>query len=158
MTYNKFFLIGNQSDFKAWQRNTNNIDVLPVANLPMTYFPFFYSNSESSIEKMKRIVPLLKNKSLPKDIEGKVADNDIDTDKLFTLLTNLEESYQPFNNNLIFHIKIVVFIFWSLVFLGILRIIAYLLGGKYSYFILFMIMMLLFISTMWALIITSKSY
>lgn len=158
MTDNKFFLIGNQSDFKAWERNTNNIDVLPVANLPMTYFPFFYTNSESSIERMSRIVPLLKNKSVPDDVEGKVAENDIDTDMLFTLLTNLEESYQPFNNNLIFHIKIVVFIIWSLVFLGILKIISYSLGGKYSYFILFMIMMLLFISTMWALIITSKSY
>ena len=158
MTYNKFFLIGNQSDFKAWQKNTNNIDILPVANLPMTYFPFFYSNSESSIEKMKRIVPLSKNKSVPQNTEGKFAENNIDTDKLFTLLTNLEESYQPFNNNPIFHIKIVVFIIWASVFLGILRLIAYLLGSKYSYFILFMIMMLLFISTMWALIITSKSY
>lgn len=158
MTDNKFFLIGNQSDFKAWERNTNNIDVLPVANLPMTYFPFFYNNSESSIERMSRIVPLLKNKTVSDGVDGKVAENDIDTDKLFTLLTNLEESYQPFNNNLIFHIKVVVFIIWAFMFLGILRLIAYLLGGKYSYFILFMIMMLLFISTMWALIITSKSY
>lgn len=162
MSDNKFFLIGNQSDFKAWERNTNNVDALPVANLPMTYFPFYYNNSESSLEKMKRTVPLIKNGSFASSgtgsSDGKFAENEIDTDKLFTLLTNLEESYQPFNNNLIFHIKIVVFVIWCLVFLGLLRIIAYSIGGKYSYFILFMIMMLLFISTIWALVITSKSY
>lgn len=159
MSDNKFYLIGNQSDFKAWERNTNNIDILPIANLPMTYFPFFFSNSELSVEKLKRTVSLEKNSSLlSSGVDGNVAENDIDTDHLFTLLTNLEESYQPFNNNLIFHIKIVVFFIWSMVFLGLLRITAYTLGGRYSYFILFMIMMLLIISTIWALVITSNSY
>lgn len=160
MSDNKIYLIGNKSDFKAWEMNTNNTDILPVQNLPMTYFPFFYNNSESSIEKMKRVVPLIKpdDSSVPGHAKESVAKNNIDTDMLFTLLTNLEESYQPFNNNLIFHIKVVVFVIWSLVFLGLLKIAAYSLGNKYSYFILFMIMMLLFISTIWALVITSKSY
>jgi hypothetical protein len=153
----KIFLIGNKSDFKAYEQNTNNIDTLPVANLPMTYFPFFYNNSETSIEKMKRLVPLIENKT-EIDVDGVVAKNTIDTDKLFSLLTNLEESYQPFNNNLIFHIKIVVIIIWFIVFLAILKYISYILGEKYSYFILFMILMLLIISTIWALAITSRSY
>ena len=153
----KIFLIGNKSDFKAYEQNTNNIDTLPVANLPMTYFPFFYNNSETSIEKMKRLVPLIENKT-EIEIDGVVAKNTIDTDKLFSLLTNLEESYQPFNNNLIFHIKAVVFIIWFIVFLAILKYISYMLGDKYSYFILFMIGILLIISTIWALTITSRSY
>lgn len=153
----KIFLIGNKSDFKAYEQNTNNIDTLPVANLPMTYFPFFYNNSETSIEKMKRLVPLIENKT-EIEIDGVVAKNTIDTDKLFSLLTNLEESYQPFNNNLIFHIKAVVFIIWFIVFLAILKYISYMLGDKYSYFILFMIVILLIISTIWALTITSRSY
>lgn len=153
----KIFLIGNKSDFKAYEQNTNNIDTLPVANLPMTYFPFFYNNSETSIEKMKRLVPLIENKT-EIEVDGVVAKNTIDTDKLFSLLTNLEESYQPFNNNLIFHIKAVVFIIWFIVFLAILKYISYLLGDKYSYFILFMIVILLIISTIWALTITSRSY
>lgn len=153
----KIFLIGNKSDFKAYEQNTNNIDTLPVANLPMTYFPFFYNNSETSIEKMKRLVPLIENKTQIED-DGVVAKNTIDTDKLFSLLTNLEESYQPFNNNLIFHIKIVVIIIWFIVFLAILKYISYILREKYSYFILFMILMLLIISTIWALAITSRSY
>ena len=153
----KIFLIGNKSDFKAYEQNTNNIDTLPVANLPMTYFPFFYNNSETSIEKMKRLVPLIENKTEIED-DGVVAKNTIDTDKLFSLLTNIEESYQPFNNNLIFHIKIVVIIIWFIVFLAILKYISYILGEKYSYFILFMILMLLIISTIWALAITSRSY
>lgn len=153
----KIFLIGNKSDFKAYEQNTNNIDTLPVANLPMTYFPFFYNNSETSIEKMKRLVPLIENKT-EIEVDGVVAKNTIDTDKLFSLLTNLEESYQPFNNNLIFHIKIVVIIIWFIVFLAILKYISYILGEKYSYFILFMILMLLIISTIWALAITSRSY
>lgn len=153
----KLYLIGNKEDYKQYELNTNNIDALPIANLPMSYFPFFYGTSENSLEKMKKLVPLVANNKISNG-DGHIAQNTVDTDKLFSLLTTLEEGYQPFNNNNIFHITIVIGIVWFIILIAILKIIYYFLKDKYSYFILFMILLLLVISTLWALVVTAKSF
>lgn len=161
----KIYLIGRSEDYKSYLDNTLNIDELPIANLPMCYFPFFYNDNENSIEKMRRLVPLIENNS-KNSVNGsngsngsdKVnAINTIDTDKLFSLLTNLEESYQPFNNNNIYHIKIFIFMVWIVLGFALLKIISYFMGSNYIYFILFLIISLLVISILWALLVTSKS-
>ena len=170
----KIYLIGRSEDYKSYLENTLNIDELPIANLPMCYFPFFYNDNENSIEKMRRLVPLIENNS-KKSVNGsndsnesdgstasngsnKVnAMNTIDTDKLFSLLTNLEESYQPFNNNNIYHIKVFIFIVWIVLGFSFLKIISYFIGSNYIYFILSLIILLLVISILWALLVTSKS-
>lgn len=157
----KIFLIGNKDDYKEFELNKLNIDTLPVANLPVAYFPFFYNDNESSIEKMKRLVPLFENAmniNVADDKNAKVASYTIDTDKLFSLLTNLEESYQPFNNNNIYHIKMFVIFVWIVILFAVLKICRVIFGRYYTYFIIFMIMMLLIMSTLWAIIITGKNF
>jgi len=159
----KIFLIGNKDDYKEYEVNMLNVDTLPVANLPVSYFPFFYNDSESSIEKMKRLVPLIENAmntnlSDVNSKDAKVANFTIDTDKLFSLLTNLEESYQPFNNNNVYHIKMLVIFIWTVIILVILKFCQAMFGSNYTYFILVMIIMLLIMSTLWALVITSKNF
>jgi hypothetical protein len=167
----KIYLIGRSEDYKSYLENTLNIDELPIANLPMCYFPFFYNDNENSIEKMRRLVPLIENNSKNSangsdgsdgsdgtDGTDKVnAINTIDTDKLFSLLTNLEESYQPFNNNNIYHIKMFIYIVWIVLGFSFLKIISYFMGPNYIYFILSLIILLLVISILWALLVTSKS-
>jgi len=155
----KIFLVGNQDEWGAYQANINNVDALPIRNLPMSYFPFYYNNSESSVEKMKKLVPLIENYTkVDNEIKGSAAPYSIDTELLFSLLTNLEEPFQPFNNNNITHIKYVVIFVWMLIGFFVLKMIYYMLNEKYIYFILFMIFLLLVGATLWALIVTSKSF
>lgn len=155
----KIFTIGNKEDFADFEKNPKNTDLLPVKNLPMSYFPFFYNKQESSVEKIKRLVPLFETKSqMPDGMNGSAAENNIDTDALFVLLTKLEDSYQPFNNNYILHINIVVIVFWVMFLYCLMTIAAYFLQRYYTYFILIMIVLLLVLSSIWALLITSKSF
>ena len=177
----QILLIGNQEEYSVYQTNPNNVDSLPIKNLPMCYFPFFYNNSEMSIEKMKQLVSLNENYSkfsaeqlskcysdktkTQEEIQACVeatrqstAQNDIDTEKLFSLLTILEEPYQPYNNNNIHHIKICIVLFWILVALALLKICNYFFKDKYVYFMLFLIFLLLVMCTIWSLVVTVKSF
>ncbi len=154
---NKLFFVGNNEEYEEYLTNVQNIDMLPIKNLPMCYFPFFYDNSEMSIEKMKKIVSLVENKTRSGD-SSMGSTYTINTEELFSLLSTLEEPYQPFNNNNIFHIKIAIIIFWILVILGILKLCYYYFQDKYVYFMLLVIFLLLIVSTVWSLTITSKSF
>lgn len=155
----KIFTIGNKEDYIEFEKNPKNTDLLPVKNLPMSYFPFFYNKQETSIEKIKRLVPLFKSKSkIPNGMNGNSAENDIDTDKLFVLLTKLEDSYQPFNNNYITHINIVIFVFWVTFLYCLMTIAAYFLKRYYVYFIIVVIVLLLILASIWALLMTSQSF
>jgi hypothetical protein len=159
MTTNNIYLIGNQTEWESYsQGNSYNTDLLPIKNLPMCYFPFFYNNSELSIEKMKKIVALIENSSkVDEKNKEEAAKHTIDTEKLFNMLTLLEEPYQPYNNNNIYHIKIFIIIFWILIGFGILKIFYYIFKDKYIYFILLMIFLLLCFCIAWSLTITSKN-
>jgi len=155
----KIFMIGNKDDFVEFEKNPKNTDLLPVQNLPMSYFPFFYNKQESSLEKMKRLVPLFEtNSDIKEGTVGSIAENTIDTETLFVLLTTLEDSYQPFNNNYIFHINIVIVSFWVMFLYLLLMVVSYFSDRYYSYLIVIAIALLLVIASMWALIVTSKSF
>ena len=45
------YLIGNNDDFTIYKNNPNDVNTLPIKNLPMTYFPFHYTDMETSIER-----------------------------------------------------------------------------------------------------------
>jgi hypothetical protein len=156
----KIYLIGNKDEYSTYLADINNIDALPLKNLPVSYFPFYYNQNESSIEKMKRLVPLIENytKVSNADQKSEAAPYTIDTDKLFSLLTSMEEPFQPFNNKNIFHINIVIIIVWFVVGIYILKSMSYVFSEYYSYFIIFMIFVLLAFATVWSLFITSKSF
>jgi hypothetical protein len=156
----KIYYIGNKDEVSVYEANINNIDAFPLKNLPMNYFPFYYNQHESSVEKMQRLVPLIENYTKITDIEAKsnTALYTIDIDKLFSLLTSLEEKYQPFNNKNIFHITVVIIIIWTIIGIFLLKIFSYIFKDRYSYFILFMIFILLVFATAWSLLITSKSF
>jgi hypothetical protein len=156
----KIYLIGNKDEYSAYLTNINNIDALPLKNLPVSYFPFYYNQNESSIEKMKRLVPLIENYTKVSDANQKSesAPYTIDTDKLFSLLTSMEEPYQPFNNKNIMHINFVIILAWIIVGLYFLKLMYYIFEDYYSYFIVFMIFVLLVFATVWSLFITSQSF
>lgn len=154
----KEFYIGSKEDYKSYIERRSVAD-LPVRNLPMSYFPFFYNTNESSIAKMQKLVPLIENYTKK---YGELDDGSatpvaytIDTEKLFGLLSSLEEPYQPFNNNNAKHIMIVITFIWGIIALVVLRIIATFWGEYYIYFILICILILLVFAVIWTLFITN---
>lgn len=154
----KEFYIGSKEDYSAYTTN-HSVNDLPIKNLPMSYFPFFYNTNESSIAKMQKLVPLIENYT-KKYGETDGTDNTtaaytIDTEKLFGLLSSLEEPYQPFNQNNAGHILVVVTLIWGLVALGVMKIIAVFFGERYIYFILVCIFLLLIFGVIWSLFITN---
>lgn len=157
----KIFLIGDLNEYSNYIENINNIDFLPLKNLPITYFPFYYNENESSINKLKSIVPLLKNYNNDENKIIKYGDGtsfDIEIDKMFNLLTNIEEEFQPYNNNNISYIRAIVIIFWILLLFLILKYLSFILNEWYSYVILGLIIILLIFCSAWAILITSKSF
>jgi len=150
---NNIYLIGNKNDFKNYIDNQDDISTLPVKNLPAAYFPFFYSSSESSIEKMKRLFPLFEGEYMKGQ---KTSQHNIDTEKLFTLLSILEDDYQPYNNNNVFHITIFIIICFISVSMVILKFINYFFPDTYIYIISGAIVLLLILSLMWAFVITGN--
>jgi hypothetical protein len=168
------FFIGDEIDYQSYQEKCNqgktDVSDLPVRNLPMSYFPFFYNNSESSIDKMQRLFPLFENytKSVAKmqgssgsegatcSVDGgTAASNNIDTDKLFGLLSQLEEPYQPYNNNNAKHITYVVFIIWGLLFFYFMKIVHTYLKSHYLKIIIASVFLLLLFGVLWTLFVTN---
>jgi len=156
---NKIYLIGNKNEYASYLNNLDDVDFLPIKNLPITYFPFYYNNNEISTEKIKKLVPILQNYSTTNnvnDIYNNGKSVDVNMEKLFTLLTNIEEDYQPYNNNNIYHIRVVIILFWVLAILYILKIFYHLLSDKYTYFIGGLVILLLIISIIWGFVITNQ--
>lgn len=165
MSSSKQFFIGNESDFKDYKSNSdkaNGLSVLnlPIKNLPMNYFPFFYKNTETSIANLQKLVPLIESYTKSVQIAGscdvnKPSSHNIDTEKLFSLLSLLEEPYQPFNKNNVTHLMTVVIILWGLIGLFVLKVISVYMRERYVYFILIAILLLLLIGVFWTIAITN---
>lgn len=155
----KLYFIGNEADYKTYLDNGGkDVTQLPLKNLPMSYFPFFYNTSEASVEKMRKLVPLLENYTATKsqDQQNKAANYTIDTDMLFSLLTDLEEPYQPYNTYQINHIYIVVIILWLMVGIFFLKVFSIFLREYYIFFIVCMILVLLIFGVLWSLFVTNN--
>jgi hypothetical protein len=142
----KIFLIGNdEGEFKKYKSDPSN---LPLKSLPMSYFPFFYANNEASLEKLRKLVPMLENYSstLTASDDKTQAQNavkyTIDTDKLLSLLSELEQPYQPYNTYNITHIYGIILLFWLIVTYLVLLIVHSFTGTYYMYVILASIVLL----------------
>jgi hypothetical protein len=163
MSTESTYFIGDEADYKQYREECNNgkadVSNLPVRNLPMSYFPFFYTNAESSIDKMQRLVPLFENytKSISKITgdQATAAAYNINTDELFSLLAQLEEEYQPFNRNNAVHLSIVIFVIWSIIGILILKIINTFFKNYYVKIIIGCIFVLLLLGVIWALFVTN---
>jgi hypothetical protein len=177
MSTENMFFIGDASDYKKYKEacGSGKTDVkdLPVKNLPMSYFPFFYNTSESSVAKMQRLVPLFENYTKSLEVQARdsgtaqasgtagtckteqAASHNIDTDTLFALLSQLEESYQPYNNNNAFHITVVVVLIWSLVAIALLKILHSYFKNIYVKLIMGCIFLLLLFGVIWTLFVTN---
>jgi|SRR6056300_394781 hypothetical protein len=153
---NSIYLIGNKNDFQEYVQNPDNISSLPVKNIPAAYFPFFYSSSESSVNKMKTLFPLFETNDLKTSRKNKSAQHNIDTEKLFASLSILEEDYQPYNNNNIKHITTFLFICFIILSMIVLKFINYFFEDTYIYIISGAITFFLVICLMWAFVITGN--
>ena len=150
------YFIGKDSDYKYFSVNPNDITKLPVKNLPMSYFPFFYETSEKSIERMRKLVPLFENYTKTTTSDGQTSSqNNIDTEKLFGLLSQLEEPYQPFNKNNVTHIFMMTVFIWMVVVLIILKLLSAILDEYYTYFIMGLIILLSIIGIIWSFFVTN---
>ena len=134
----------------------SDISLLPIEHLPMSYFPFYYNTNETSIEKMRRLVPLLENYIKTDDESAINAKYTIDTDELFTLLSELEDPAQPFNNNNVSHIAYVIIFVWICIALFVLQIIQYYTGTNYVVIILIGILLLLILGVGFALFMANS--
>lgn len=150
------YFIGKDSDYKDFMDNPTEVTNLPVKNLPMSYFPFFYGTSEKSIERMRKVVPLFENYTKNITTVGQTpATNNIDTEKLFGLLSQLEEPYQPFNKNNVTHIFMMTIFIWMVVILIILKLLSAILDEYYTYFIMGLIILLSIIGIIWSFFVTN---
>lgn len=139
------YIIGNDNEeYLEYIKNNQDIDYLPIKNLPAIYFPFYYNNNEISIEKLKRLIPLTD------------ANTDANLDNLFTSLINIEDKKQPYNNNNIFHIRIAVIFFWTIIFFIVLKVFNIILSDNYTFFILFLMGLLLLFCVLWSFIFTRR--
>lgn len=140
---NKLRYIGKNSDvYDNIFRYKCNIDYLPIVNLPCVYFPFYNENVK-----------------LAKDFINKIVDGiSYDTiDNLLFNVANINQKFQPYNNNLTLHIMIFIFCFWIFIFFYILRYIYIKYNSAHLYFILGCSIILLLGSSAWALVITSQN-
>tara|TARA_B110000444_G_C18834701_1_gene595279 strand:- start:2129 stop:2626 length:498 start_codon:yes stop_codon:yes gene_type:complete len=162
----KVYLIGNRNEYNDYLNNKNNIDYLPMKNLPIVYFPFHYNNNENSIDNIKRYAPIIDNSlTLSTDSDEVKCGESSDvkctsTDKLFNTLSNIEEEWQPYNNNNLKLILTIIIILWIIILFMILKTIYYILGEstRYTYFIIILLIILLIISSTYALIITGRDF
>jgi hypothetical protein len=145
----KIFLIGNdEGEFGKYKSDPSDPSNLPLKSLPMSYFPFFYANNEASLEKLRKLVPMLENYSstLTASDDKTQAQNavkyTIDTDKLLSLLSELEQPYQPYNTYNITHIYGIILLFWLIVTYLVLLIVHSFTGTYYMYVILASIVLL----------------
>lgn len=150
----KIFFIGNDSSDYAEYKSGGDVDKLPLKNLPMAYFPFFYANNEASVDKLRSLVPMLENYSAT--VDDKSVKYTIDTNKLMSLLSELEQPYQPYNTYNISHIYGVVLVFWLIVGFIFLYIVHSLAGPYYMYVIVGGIFILSLFGVFWTFFITNS--
>lgn len=145
------FYIGNPEDYDTY-KTSKYVGDLPVKNLPMSYFPFFYNNSESSISKLQRLVPLIENYTKTPGVDETYT---IDTEELFKLLSLLEDPNQPFNTNNAQNITLMVLLIWFAIGMWILKVVSVYFENRYVFVIIFFIGILLVFGVIWTLFVTN---
>lgn len=147
---NNLFFIGDYDIIKEY--DYNNINLIPLKNLPMIYFPFNYNEDDKTIDNIQEIVPIIKS-FYDKNDNIK----NINTEKLLTLLGNLSENWQPYNNNNITSIRYFVYFLWIVILFIILKLLYIYYNEYYTYIIISITCGILLIATCWSIINTSRN-
>tara|TARA_B110001450_G_scaffold106122_1_gene100447 strand:+ start:1132 stop:1635 length:504 start_codon:yes stop_codon:yes gene_type:complete len=159
------YLIGNSENNEEYLKNIDNINLLPLNNLPVIYFPFDFNNktNDTSINIFATVIDEKSN--IIEKISGaneykcdKRGDNEnikcSNIKELYNSIATMEESWQPYNNNNIRTISNIIIIFWFLLAFLILKILHYYLKEKYSIMMIILISIILSIGLIYGLFLT----
>jgi hypothetical protein len=158
------YLIGNTENYQEYLKNIDNINNLPLNNLPVVYFPFDYNNkgNDTSINIFAKIVD--DNSNIIEKVNPTTAYNCTDGEnnvkcselkELYNSISILEEKWQPYNNNNIKTITNIIVIFWLILIFVVLKILHYYFKEKYSILIILLIVLVLLVGLIYALFLTS---
>jgi|TARA_Y100000389_G_scaffold42697_1_gene37373 hypothetical protein len=137
------YLIGNNQNTEKYIESNGNINLLPLENLPLIYYPLNGEQSYDIKNNIKRISS--QNKSVDK----------LNLNKYISILESKDE---PYNNNNIIIIIIILLFIWIIIILIILKVIYILLNKKYTAFMITLIILLLSFSIFYSFYITSKNF
>lgn len=159
------YLIGNSENYEEYLKNIDNINYLPLNNLPVVYFPFDYDTKESvtTLNIFSTIVD--ENSTIIEKVDAVYTCDNDDIDKnvkcsnikdLYNSISTLEEPWQPYNNNNIRTITNILIVFWLLVIFIILKILYYYFEEKYSILMIILISLTLLIGLIYAIFLTNN--
>ncbi len=156
---NKIYLIGNSSEYNDYLDN-KSIEKLPLKNLPVVYFPFYYDSNENVKDNLKKFTNIIySNTSCKKDKELKEGDIFCNnTNELFNKISILEEEWQPYNKNNIKIISGIIISLWIIILFITLKVIHYYFSYNYTNIILISTIILLFIGIIYSFVFTSKNF
>jgi ATP-dependent Zn protease len=140
------YFIGSSDEVEKYKENNGKINLLPLKNLPVVYYPIKGTDSYDIKNNIKRI-------SSDENNNDKI--NKID---LNNLLSKLESKDEAYNNNNIIMIMIILIIIWIIIILFILKVIYILMEKNYTTFIIVLITILLVLSIVYSLFITGKYF
>tara|TARA_B110000858_G_scaffold2862_1_gene3311 strand:+ start:2848 stop:3345 length:498 start_codon:yes stop_codon:yes gene_type:complete len=157
------YLIGNSENYQEYLNNVDNINFLPLNNLPVVYFPFDFNNkgNTTSINIFSTIVD--EKSSIIEKIDPNTQykcgpDKNIKCSNikdLYNSISTMEETWQPYNNNNVKTISNIIMIFWLLLTLLILKLLHYYFKEKYSIIMILLISVILIIGIIYAIFLTS---
>tara|TARA_B110001450_G_scaffold190944_1_gene179111 strand:+ start:854 stop:1336 length:483 start_codon:yes stop_codon:yes gene_type:complete len=157
------YLIGNSENYQEYLKNPDNINYLPLNNLPVIYFPFDYNKKGNDttlnifstiVDNNSNIIEKINTTEYKCDGDNNVKCSNIK--KLYNNISTLEESWQPYNNNNITTISNILIIFWLLLILIILKVIHYYFSENYTIIMITAISIILLIGLIYALFLTNS--
>lgn len=158
------YLIGNSENYQEYLKNIDNINYLPLNNLPVVYFPFDYDTKENvtTLNIFSTIVD--ENSNIIEKVDAiNYKCDDVDKNvkcsnikELYNSISTLEEPWQPYNNNNIKTITNILIVFWLLVIFIILKILYYYFQEKYTILMIVLISLTLLIGLIYALFLTNN--
>jgi len=158
------YLIGNSENYEKYLKNIDNINYLPLNNLPVVYFPFDYDTKENvtTLNIFSTVVDENSNIIEKVDAVNYKCDN-VDKNvkcsnikELYNSISTLEEPWQPYNNNNIKTISNILIVFWLLLIFIILKILYYYFEEKYTILMIVLISLTLLIGLIYALFLTNN--
>lgn len=158
------YLIGNSENYEEYLKNIDNINYLPLNNLPVIYFPFDYDTKENVTTLNIFSTIINENSNIIEKVDPiNYKCDDIDKNvkcsnikELYNSISILEEPWQPYNNNNIKTITYVLTIFWLFLIFIILKILYYYFEEKYTILMIVLISLILIIGLIYALFLTNN--